>query len=209
MFCPRCGRSVNDTANFCGGCGLPKAEIERLAVKNATASQPEISTVDVDDINSTISQLESDLTGLNAVENYTTDSTVNTNKVENDSAYVEIPDEFTIKSDENHVPQLTADYKYTPSFPEDYSNNAYGTQEFEEETVSVHSDVSTVDFIWMLLISGIPVVGFIYLLYTAFAGKNNPTKANWAKATLILHVFAFVLTLIFTLGIMMSTFMFW
>ena len=29
MFCPRCGRAVNAEANFCGGCGLSKAEIER------------------------------------------------------------------------------------------------------------------------------------------------------------------------------------
>ena len=39
MFCPRCGRAVNDTSNFCGGCGLSRAEIEKYVVK--TTPQPE------------------------------------------------------------------------------------------------------------------------------------------------------------------------
>ena len=30
MICPRCKRPVSDSANFCGGCGLPRAEIERF-----------------------------------------------------------------------------------------------------------------------------------------------------------------------------------
>ena len=31
MFCPRCGRAVNENANFCGGCGLSRVEIEKFA----------------------------------------------------------------------------------------------------------------------------------------------------------------------------------
>ena len=30
MFCPRCGRAINENANFCGGCGLSRAEIEKF-----------------------------------------------------------------------------------------------------------------------------------------------------------------------------------
>ena len=44
MFCPRCGRPVSRAANFCGGCGLPKAEIERM-------SQPE--QVDIAELDAT------------------------------------------------------------------------------------------------------------------------------------------------------------
>ena len=51
MFCPRCGRPVSRTANFCGGCGLPKAEIERMS---QPAPQPE--QVDIKELDATVSQ---------------------------------------------------------------------------------------------------------------------------------------------------------
>ena len=45
MFCPRCGRAVNETSNFCGGCGLSRAEIEKYMVKTEAAQpQPEVKT---------------------------------------------------------------------------------------------------------------------------------------------------------------------
>ena len=83
MFCPRCGRPVSRTANFCGGCGLPKSEIERM-----TQPQPEIKVQPVNreeiaDIDATLSQLEGDLTGINPVVDYTTDAAVNTNAADN------------------------------------------------------------------------------------------------------------------------------
>ena len=48
MFCPRCGRAVNETSNFCGGCGLSRAEIEKYMVKTEAAQpQPEVKTSEV------------------------------------------------------------------------------------------------------------------------------------------------------------------
>lgn len=216
MFCPRCGRPVSDTANFCGGCGLPKSEIIKMTQVAVPQPQPEtiVPEIDVTDINNTISQLEGDLTGINPVEDYTTDTQANTNKVEN---------EFS--TTENSVQEKPADTIYNEihsstmnSAQSDYSLNApkYPYYSQPEQTAATAEPVkttddeklTTVDFIWMLLISGIPVIGFIYLLYTAFV-QTNDTKRAWAKATLIITVFAFVLSMVFSMGIMMTSFMYW
>jgi len=41
------------------------------------------------------------------------------------------------------------------------------------------------DWVITLLISFIPVIGFIMLFVWGFSADTNPNKANWAKATLI------------------------
>lgn len=45
--------------------------------------------------------------------------------------------------------------------------------------------MSTKDWMITLLISAIPLVGFVMLFVWAFGSNENPNKANWAKATLI------------------------
>ena len=45
--------------------------------------------------------------------------------------------------------------------------------------------VSTKDWVITLLISFIPLVGFIMLFIWGFGSNENPNKANWAKAMLI------------------------
>jgi hypothetical protein len=45
--------------------------------------------------------------------------------------------------------------------------------------------MSTKDWIITLLISFIPLVGFVMLFVWAFGSGENPNKANWAKAALI------------------------
>jgi len=45
--------------------------------------------------------------------------------------------------------------------------------------------VKTSDWFLTLLIAAIPLVGFIMLFVWAFSGGTNPSKANWAKATLL------------------------
>ena len=212
MFCPRCGRPVSDAANFCGGCGLPKSEIIKMTQIAEPAPVAEITApeIDITDINSTISQLEGDLTGINPVENYTTEAPVNTNKVEDDFSVNEnIAQEKPVDTIYNEIYSSTVE-----SAQSDYSLNApkypYYEQPSQPEAVKLeaYEKLTTVDFIWMLLISGIPVIGFIYLLYTAFV-QTNDTKRAWARATLIVAVFAFVLAMVFSMGIMMSSFMYW
>ena len=211
MFCPRCGRPVSDTANFCGGCGLPKAEIERMCQVATPAPQPEKPVeIDMNDINSTISQLEGDLTGINPVENYTTETPVNTNKVEDDFLTLE-----PLQAEESAVSEFepaAASY----SAQSDYSKNApkhpvYPQAEYKQPEVTVEKDqnLTTVDFVWMLLISSIPVIGFLYLFYTAFVQQDNVNKRSWARATMIVYIFAAVLAFVFSIGIMMTSFIYW
>ena len=48
---------------------------------------------------------------------------------------------------------------------------------------------------WMItiLITAIPLVGFIMLFVWAFGSNENPSKSNWAKATLIWTAISIVL----------------
>ena len=70
-------------------------------------------------------------------------------------------------------------------------------EDFREEAVS------TVDFIWMMVISAIPVIGFIYLIYLALQ-NDNTNKRSYARATLILSIFAVVISIVFSVGFMLS-----
>ena len=45
--------------------------------------------------------------------------------------------------------------------------------------------MSTKDWIITMLISFIPLVGFVMLFVWAFGSGENPNKSNWAKAALI------------------------
>ena len=51
MFCPRCGRPVSDIANFCGGCGLPKAEIEKAYREKAEQMPAPVAAPDNEPVN--------------------------------------------------------------------------------------------------------------------------------------------------------------
>ena len=52
---------------------------------------------------------------------------------------------------------------------------------------------------WMLtlLLCGIPLVGFIYLLVLAFGSSAAPSKRNFARAALIWSLIALVVTFFF------------
>ncbi|SDM67672.1 zinc ribbon domain-containing protein [Acetanaerobacterium elongatum] len=51
-------------------------------------------------------------------------------------------------------------------------------------------------YIGMMLLSGIPFVGFIMLLIWAFSSSENPNKKNYARAVLLLSVIISVLVTI-------------
>ena len=52
---------------------------------------------------------------------------------------------------------------------------------------------------WMLtlLVCGIPVIGFIYLLVLAFGSGAAPSKRNFARAVFAWEIIALVVTVIF------------
>ncbi|MDD2534337.1 MAG: hypothetical protein PHC86_06530 [Eubacteriales bacterium] len=53
-------------------------------------------------------------------------------------------------------------------------------------------------FLLMLFLTGIPVVGFILLLVWAFGSNSNENKKNYARATLLLSLIGIVLAGIFS-----------
>ncbi|MBK6263494.1 hypothetical protein JKA74_00490 [Marivirga sp. S37H4] len=59
--------------------------------------------------------------------------------------------------------------------------------------------LSTKDWLITLIITAIPLIGFIMLLVWAFSSDTNVNKANWAKAALLLMVIFFVLGILFSL----------
>lgn len=68
--------------------------------------------------------------------------------------------------------------------------------------------MSLKDWVVTLLISFIPVVGFVMLFVWGFSDSANPNKKNWARAALIMFAVFTVLYIIFGVlifGSMMAT----
>ena len=163
MYCPRCGRPVSDNANFCGGCGLPRAEILKYSRNNS-----------------------SDNNRQKAEEN----NNVSTEDKSNEDSFD--------KSAESRETRHTSQNNYTQNYNTGFSGNDYYAGGYEKAESA--DPLTVVDYLWMMIISGIPIVGIVYILYTAFAGQNI-NKKNWAKAMLILAIFGFVLAFVFIFGV--------
>lgn len=87
---------------------------------------------------------------------------------------------------------------YNQNYNTGFSGNDYYAGGYEKAEST--DPLTVVDYLWMMIISGIPIVGIVYILYTAFAGQNI-NKKNWAKAMLILAIFGFVLAFVFIFGV--------
>ena len=59
-----------------------------------------------------------------------------------------------------------------------------------------HEPLGIGSYIWMFLLSAIPVIGFIVLLVWAFGGSVNLNKKNYARAILIMCVIGVALSVI-------------
>lgn len=55
----------------------------------------------------------------------------------------------------------------------------------DEQKGRYNQEVSTADWFLTILITAIPIVGFVMLFVWAFGSNTRPSKANWAKATLL------------------------
>jgi len=65
--------------------------------------------------------------------------------------------------------------------------------------------ISVGEWVITIIIIAIPIVGFIMLFVWGFGSNTQPSKANWAKATLIMIGISIVLSFLFLgslLGIM-------
>lgn len=57
--------------------------------------------------------------------------------------------------------------------------------------------MSTKDWMITMLITIIPLVGFVMMFVWAFGSNENPNKSNWAKAALIWTAIGMVLAFVF------------
>ena len=70
-----------------------------------------------------------------------------------------------------------------------------------------YNPISVGEWVITIIIIAIPIVGFIMLFVWGFGSNTQPSKANWAKATLIMIGISIVLSFLFLgslLGIMGS-----
>ena len=60
-----------------------------------------------------------------------------------------------------------------------------------------YTPMSIGDWIITSIIFAIPIVGFVMLFVWGFGSNTQPSKANWAKATLIVIGISFVIVFLF------------
>ena len=203
MFCPRCGRSVNETSNFCGGCGLSRAEIEKYIVKTADP-QPEAAQPEVKTEPRTVSWESAPAQEVPKAEDFAENTAETKAEEANDIKSTEY--HYSYKTATEAQPKAEPSYSYTPADsvqaePEAEPKAEYSYAEPVKEVKN--ENLSTVDFIWMMIISGIPVVGLIYLIVLAFS-NDNTNKRSYARASLIMSIFASVIGVVFALGFILS-----
>ncbi len=204
MFCPRCGRPVSDIANFCGGCGLPRADIEKAAVDSQPVNNTTSTTsVYIEEINKEIEKLENDLSGRVSVNDYNTDVPDDTNNITTPSDFIrqEIKEENKTADfgRSRYSYNRPSHYNYTPA-----QNTVFEQEPAEDVSEEKNQNLSTVDFIWIMLISGLPVVGMMYIIWLAFIQKDNVNKQSYARAVLIFMAFSFALAMVFAMGLIIT-----
>ncbi|MBR2028450.1 MAG: hypothetical protein IKA10_05645 [Oscillospiraceae bacterium] len=204
MFCPRCGRAVNAEANFCGGCGLSRVEIEKYLTKTAPqqeapkaepAPQPEqpeteipkveIPQYDVPPAETVFAETEPAKSEEPSFAQSEAEKEKQSAYADNNCTYA-----YSYKKSETAAPQADS----TAFGSSDAAFHAAQTQPQAE------APLSTVDYIWMFVISSLPVIGLIYIIYLAVQ-NNNINKRSFARAMLVMTLFAFVISLVFVVGV--------
>ena len=87
------------------------------------------------------------------------------------------------------------------------SNEATQPNPLDESPQYVPMSVG--DWIITSIILTIPIVGFVMLFIWGFGSNTQPSKANWAKASLIMIGISIVIALLFfgsIFGVLMSLF---
>lgn len=211
MFCPRCGRAINETANFCGGCGLSRIEIEKFAqaakVTNEAAQQASVPvTPEVKSeapygtvVNEPAAPVQQTQPECQETCTEKTDEQILRDILENNTDAAPQPQEQP--APQPQAPQAEPVQTYTAPAGAEYHWSA--NKAAQPVTPVKNENLSTVDFIWMMLISSIPVVGLIYIIYLAIQ-DNNTNKRSFARATLIISLFAFVVSFVFILGFIIA-----
>lgn len=63
--------------------------------------------------------------------------------------------------------------------------------------IEKNKEVSIMDWVITLILTAIPLVGLIMLFVWAFSDSTPKSKANWAKASLIMMLVGIVLAILF------------
>ena len=217
MFCPRCGRAINENANFCGGCGLSRAEIERFvqtskvtneAAQPAEPAQP-TAAAEPEVIEPVACEVVAE---TETVAEPAAAETVTETVSEAEPAAETAEQTATTETSYKYTAPEGAEYHYTAqtnpanstgttsyTYAQTTSTAAQSTTAYSTEKPVKNENLSTVDFIWMMLISSIPVVGLIYIIYLAIQ-DNNTNKRSYARATLIIALFGTLVGVVFGLG---------
>ena len=95
--------------------------------------------------------------------------------------------------------------------PAGQADSLAGRQRPPPNTTAAHlartaAQVTTAQFIPAILLSGIPIVGFILLLVWALSKKTNPNKRNWARAQLVFLVLLLIVMAVFYGSLLASLF---
>ena len=73
-----------------------------------------------------------------------------------------------------------------------------GTTQHNPVNTSPHyNPISIGEWLITAIIFAIPIIGFIMLFVWGFGSNTQPSKANWAKATLIMIGISIVLSFLF------------
>lgn len=75
------------------------------------------------------------------------------------------------------------------------TNQQYQQQNYRQNNAEkLYPPVKMGEWMWTIFVAFIPIVGFILMLVWAFSSTTNPSKASWAKATLLWGV---IITIIY------------
>ncbi|MEG1050298.1 MAG: zinc ribbon domain-containing protein [Oscillospiraceae bacterium] len=180
MVCPRCGRQVNDNANFCGGCGLSKKEIDAQVAQKAAYTYTE-----------PVFEKAPEKTG--EVQNFVEQP------FPTDVEFKDVPSD-TVDPEVQATTQQSASQQSASQYCA--PQQQYPAPNMQPEKLK-DNGLATVDFVWMMIFTSIPFFGLLYLIYLSFVQDGNTTKRSYARAVLILRGFALAIGVMFIVGFMM------
>ncbi len=98
---------------------------------------------------------------------------------------------------EPHEPQQPQRYVTSPDQMPQPPSHRHTQQPSAPLQTPTEEPVSMGDWMITIVLTSLPLVGLILLFVWAFSGDTKPSKANWAKATLLWAAIIFVLTALF------------
>ena len=85
------------------------------------------------------------------------------------------------------------------------SSNSQKDKESKLSSSNSQKELSIKDWVFTLLISAIPIVGFVMLFVWAYNDNPHPVRSKWAKATLIVFLIGLGLWFLIMLLVISST----